>query len=54
MKHKLRFGLALGRLAVLKMSEIKLKYDFYVFTGKKNEKIDFIYIVASPLKSHIV
>ena len=41
MKQNLRFGLVLGRLAiVLKMSKIKLKYVFKaVFMGITNKKI---------------
>ena len=59
MKQNLRFELVLSWLAVLEISEIKLKYAtvegsfFNVFTGKTNERINFMYIAASKLKSCI-
>ena len=55
MKQKLRFGLVLGQLAVLKFSEIKLRYATYeggyVFMDKTYEKNYFLYSVESALKS---
>ena len=50
MKQNLRFGLVLGRLAiVLKMSKIKkLKYVFRaVFMSKTNKKIYFVFSVRT-------
>ena len=47
MKQNLRFRLVLGRLVVLKISAVKLKYaifeDSFFFIGKRNESIDLLY-----------
>ena len=37
-------------LAELKISETKVKV-YYVFMDKTNEKMNFLYMVASPIKS---
>ena len=56
MEQKIRFGLVLGHLAI---SSIKLKYStfegsfFYVLMGKTNDKIDFLYVAVSAIKSCI-
>ena len=55
MKQKLRFKMVLGWLAILKNSELKLKYAtfegiFYIFMYKTNEKINFLYLAASKIE----
>ena len=60
LRQILIFGLVLGQLAILKISEIKLKYAtfeskfFEMFSWAKQIKIiDFLDIVVCALKSYI-
>ena len=50
MKHNLRFGLALGRPAVLKMI-VFFMISWTELESRTNTKLEFMYIAVSELKS---